>query len=74
LKNLIEPHKLAELKSKPATYESVEAFLAAETKLAAGYVCKVVGIAPSNFYAWRRRIEKATAMSAPCFRKDVASV
>jgi hypothetical protein len=63
LKNLIEPQRLAELKSKPASYETVEAFLASEPKLAAGYVCKVVGIAPSNFYAWRRRSEKASAKS-----------
>ena len=63
MKNLIEPHKLAELKSKPASYETVEAFLASETKLAAGYVCKVVGIAPGNFYAWRRRNERAAAKS-----------
>lgn len=63
MKNLIEPQKLAELKNKPASYETVEAFVATETKLAAGYVCKVIGIAPSNFYAWRRRREKVAAMS-----------
>lgn len=63
MKNLIEPKKLAELKSKPANYETVEAFLASETKLSAGYVCKIVGIPPSNFYTWRSRKEKATSKS-----------
>lgn len=63
MKNLIEPRKMAELKSKPATYETVEAFLTSEPKISAGYVCKVVGIAPSNFYAWRRRRENAATKS-----------
>ena len=42
VKNFIEPHKLAELKIKPANYETAEFFLEAESRLAAGYVCKIV--------------------------------
>ncbi len=63
MKNLIEPKKVAILKSKPATYETVLEFLRAEApnseiKISAGLVCKLVGIPPSNFYAWRARRER----------------
>lgn len=63
MKNLIEPKKIALLKSKPATYETVLEFLRAEAlnseaKISAGLVCKLVGIPASNFYMWRTRTER----------------
>lgn len=74
MKNLIEPQKLAELKSKPVSYETVESFLANEPKISAGYVCKVVGIAPSNFYAWRRRRENAAVNSELALQQPPSAV
>jgi hypothetical protein len=63
VKNLIEPKKIALLKSKPATYETVLEFLRAEAlnsevKISAGLVCKIVGVPASNFYMWRARRER----------------
>jgi len=61
MKNLIDPQELAILKGKPATYESILDFLDRHPKVAAGYICKVVGIPAGNFYAWRARKQKSPA-------------
>lgn len=74
MKNLIEPRKMAELKSRPANYETVEAFLVSEPKISAGYVCKVIGIAPSNFYAWRSRKENTASKSELKLRQPPSAV
>src|SRR3989338_8672947 len=59
MRNLIEPQKLAELKSKPINYETIEKFLRDEPKVSAGYVCKLIGVPPSSFYSWRVRQERS---------------
>lgn len=65
MKNLIEPEKLLSLKRKPVSYETVEEFLVNEPDVSGGYVCKVLGIAPSNFYSWRvRKGKKETSKKA----------
>jgi len=61
MKNLIEPAKLQELKSKPVSYETILEFLDKEPDVAAGFVCKAVGVPPGNFYAWRLRHVRAEA-------------
>jgi hypothetical protein len=61
MKNLIDPQELAIFKSKPASYESILDFLDSHPKVAAGYICKVVGIPAGNFYAWRARKQKTPA-------------
>lgn len=59
MKNLIDPKELVVLKSKPATYEIILEFLDRHPRVAAGYVCKAVGVPPENFYSWRRRHQKS---------------
>ncbi len=63
MKNLIDPLKLAELKSKPITFEILHEFLRKDPKLKAGTVCKVLGIPPTSYYSWRQRQERAKVRS-----------
>lgn len=64
MKNLIEPEKLEYLKSKPMSYDEIEVFLDNNKEVAAGYLCKVIGVSEANFYSWRSKKFKREAKNA----------
>ena len=53
MKNLIEPHLLAELKKKPVSFEGLSAFLTKRPGITASQLCKLVDVEPQEYYRWK---------------------
>lgn len=64
MKNLIEPQLLESIMNKTMSYEEIEDFLNQHPRVAAGYLCKVLGVPAGNFYSWRSKRSKRDLKNA----------